>query len=309
MDKENKKVYFGNNKDFWVFDLNNDSLELNVSVKTVKNYIQSMMVDGKFYYADYQTLYVENIFTHKIVDSINISKDFNYHLFDEFIKFSDIQKIYFTLADWDGDERTDEKYFIYDEVIKKVFSYDKNDIFKQLIESPSSMIKCYDFSRKYIFWDEYILDSNCNLFNKIKEFNIYIYGLVIAKGEIKQLIIKSNLNLKEGEAEKTQVLIPFIPNPFREKALYEIYENIELKAEDLKQFDAFDLRILRNMIFAKHNYAFTNKFLQAYFNLYSFYGYKDNRLTSVSKLLTPQDGKNLELIRQAEEKMKNSKKK
>jgi hypothetical protein len=52
------------------------------------------------------------------------------------------------------------------------------------------------------------------------------------------------------------------------------------------------------MVFAKHNYAFKDKFLQAYFNLYSFYSgnHDKNRLTDVSHLLTSVDKKNLELI-------------
>jgi hypothetical protein len=243
---------------------------------------------------------------------MSISKEFEISSFviSEIIKFSNSNKIFFMIADeYYGDERTKEQYYVYDETLKVLTKLINSDFIKENIPSEIFGIRYYDLSGNYVFLTEHILTSDFHIFSKrlYQRYND-IYGLVIMKGEIKQLILYSCLDSKDNETDGNNVLIPFIPNPYREKALYEIYENIELKAEDLKQLDAFDLRILRNMIFAKHNYAFKDKFLQAYFNLYGFYGYDEkqkSRVTDINKLLTPADNKNLELIRQAEAYKKN----
>jgi hypothetical protein len=208
-----------------------------------------------------------------------------------------------------GDEISDEQYYVYDLISKRMEICKNNNLIKNIIDPNSFMVRFYDFSGKYLFLNGYILDSNYNIFSKINEIYADIYGLVITNGEIKQLIIKSNLDLENPQDKKStrnSVLIPFVPNPFREKAMYEIYENKTLAVSDLEQFDSFDLRILRNMIFAKHNYAFKDKFLQAYFNLYRFYtgNHDKNRLTDVNHLLTPEDKKNLELIQEVSKKKK-----
>ena len=285
-DEKSNQLYWNNNKDFWCFDMNNDSLMQVISIKTHRNYIISAIVDGKIYYADYENLYVKNLRTRSIVDSIDIGKDFEYHFINELIKFSNTNNVWLILTENDGGEIVDEQYCVYDEASKQYSLSKNNDVLRKINKDDQYGIRCYDLSRQYVFKGEFIYDSDLNLFSKYKLFDVNIYGLVISDREIKQLLLKSKLDLQEGEKERAEVLIPFIPDPFKEKAMYEIYENIELKAEDLQRFDAFDLRLLRNMIFAKHNSVFKDKFLQAYFNLYDFYNYNENRLTNVSHLLT-----------------------
>jgi hypothetical protein len=296
-DQESNKIYlwYYNCK---VFDLNTDSLIQFLE----KVYNGTVMTDSKLYYSKNTSLYIQYLKANKTTDSIDICTIFNkpdYEIF-KVVKLSNTKSVFLGFGDYDGGEISDEHYYIYDEISKKIGLSENNDILKTIFDPNSLNTKFYDLSGKYVFIGEYIIDSSYNVFSKIKDFNTDIYGIVISNREIKQLLLKSTLDLQENAKDKTEVLIPFIPNPFREKAMYEIYENITLKAEDLRRFDAFDLRILRNMIFAKHNYAFKDKFLQAYFNLYDFYRVSNNkvRLTDVNHLLTPTDKKNLELIQQ-----------
>jgi len=76
-----------------------------------------------------------------------------------------------------------------------------------------------------------------------------------------------------------------------------------LKKEDLKGFGKYELGILRNLIFAKYNYAFSSEFYQAYFNLYEFYGNKEaqkSRVKDVNNKLTETDKANIKLIKEIE---------
>ena len=80
-----------------------------------------------------------------------------------------------------------------------------------------------------------------------------------------------------------------------DKCLYKIYHNELLSKNEIEQFDEWELHKLINMIFAKHNYKFESHYLQAFYNLFSFYKGQNKE---VNHLLTPTDKKNLELIQQ-----------
>ena len=308
LDKSSNKLFMGGNENYWMLDLSNDSLKLNTSIETAENYIKSIIVDDKLYYTDYLSLYIVDIIKNEIIDSINIAKEFQDHLINEIVKFPNTDNVWLMLADLDGGDISNEQYYAYDEKNKTLKKHNNNNFIKESIPPEIFGVRFYDLLGDYVFLTERILNSNFEIYsNCLYQRYTDMYGLIIVKNEIKQSIRYSCLDSEDGKNDGNAVLIPFIPDPFKEKAIYEIYENIELKAEELKQFDAFDLRLLRNMIFAKHNSVFKDKFLQAYFNLYGFYSYNKNRLTNVSHLLTPMDKKNLELIRQAENKIKSRK--
>jgi hypothetical protein len=294
-------LYSGNSYGYYSFDFKKDTITTVTPDKEETNFV---MVDAKLYFSNYKTLYIKDLKTGKIIDSLTIMSKDPYDYILKIIKFSNTNEVVLMMGYYDGGEIPETQYYVYNEISKKYSLAPNNDLMQKIIEPNSAIVRFYDLPMQHIFLDKFIFDSNFNLLSKFKYHGIDIYGFVLSNQIITQLIIKSNVDSENGKKEGNKVLIPFIPNPFKEKAIYEIYENIELKAEDLEQFDAFDLRILRNMIFAKHNYAFKDKFLQAYFNLYGFYSAnsKKNRLTDVSHLLTPEDKKNLELIEQVSKK-------
>jgi len=100
--------------------------------------------------------------------------------------------------------------------------------------------------------------------------------------------------------DKTEVIIPYKFIPELDLAMYKAYKNKGLTKEDIKGFGEYELGILRNLIFAKHNYDFSSEFYQAYFNLYAFYNdpeMRNARTKNVNEKLTAADKTNLELIK------------
>ncbi|MDR3227666.1 MAG: YARHG domain-containing protein, partial [Prevotellaceae bacterium] len=151
-----------------------------------------------------------------------------------------------------------------------------------------------DITRKYTNLELYWVDSNFNLiqptlmsyYNSNSSFNIgtnnpYYYRSSVIEG-------KKN---DQGVWVACKFTLPF------DKALYDIYHNTLLEKSVVEKFDEWELRMLRNMVFAKHSYQFQSKYLQAFFNLFNFY-YGKKHLADVNDLLTPIDKKNLELIQQ-----------
>jgi hypothetical protein len=294
-----KKLYIGHSYGYFMLDMKIDTLVMSISpYEYVTNFVVS---NNKLYFSTYQTLYIQNLTDGEIIDSINVNKIITkpYYGISQIIKFPSTSKVLLMIAyQYYGDEISDEQYYVYDLISKKVEMCKNNELIKNNINPMAFNVDYYDINLEYVFIQNFILDKEFNIFSKINEFCFTnIYGFVFSNNEIKQLIVYSILDSKDNKKDNIGVLIPFTPDPFKEKAMYGIYENKELTISDLEQFDAFDLRLLRNMVFAKHNYAFKDKFLQAYFNLYSFYRRNyNNRLTDVNDLLTLEDKKNLELI-------------
>jgi hypothetical protein len=94
---------------------------------------------------------------------------------------------------------------------------------------------------------------------------------------------------------------------YLERSMYRMFNDQDVLKEDLKQLDKYSLEILKNLVFAKHNYKFTDTFYQAYFNLFDFYSTKEKkakRLLKVDQLFAPIDKKNLQTIQSALSKIK-----
>jgi hypothetical protein len=86
-----------------------------------------------------------------------------------------------------------------------------------------------------------------------------------------------------------------------EKSFYDIYYDRVLSQQTLKGLSKNDKSLLRNFIFAKHNYRFKSHFYQAYFNGFLFYNTDAKirtRLSNVDKLLTASDKSNIALLGQ-----------
>jgi hypothetical protein len=138
-------------------------------------------------------------------------------------------------------------------------------------------------------------------------------GVNIQNDKIKNYFLRSQTDTKDTivkrrsfEIDYKRVIVPYKFNPVLEMAMYKAYENNLLTQNDIKGLEKYELSILRNLIFAKYNYAFKSEFYQAYFNLFEFYGdyYKRNaRVKDVSNKLTEADKTNLKLIQDAESKL------
>jgi hypothetical protein len=296
-DKHKNRLYMQYGRDNYIFDLTKDTL-LTSTVSYDEPINNFYLSNNKLYYSKCASLYIQNLDNEKLIDSVNISTiaDKEFYCISRIINFPNTNEVLIeTGYVYYGDEITNIQYHIYNEADKTLTFAKNNDVIKENIEH--QWMEFCDITEKSVFFQECIINSTGDIFSKKLYLNYGgMNGFVITKGEIKQFILCSQLDSEDGKKDRNAVLIPFIPDSFKEKAMYEIYENIELTAEDLQRFDAFDLRLLRNMIFAKHNSVFKDKFLQAYFNLYGFYSYNKNRLTNVNHLLTPTDKKNLELI-------------
>jgi len=70
-----------------------------------------------------------------------------------------------------------------------------------------------------------------------------------------------------------------------------------LSPEDVGQLSSYDLKIMRNEIFARHGYIFTKPELQSYFQGQSWYTAQDADVTS---FLTDIEEENIALIKQYE---------
>jgi hypothetical protein len=158
-----------------------------------------------------------------------------------------------------------------------------------------------------------IFDNQFNYINEILPMpDITVNGINIKKNTIQNYFLETSIDTKDstvryisGYADK-RVIIPYRFNPQLELSMYKAYENNLLTQNDIKGLERYELSILRNLIFAKYNYAFKSEFYQAYFNLFEFYGdyYKRNaRVKDVSNKLTEADKANIKLIQDAESKL------
>jgi|GEM_PF-6950821 len=161
-----------------------------------------------------------------------------------------------------------------------------------------------------------IRDHNMNIVgNVLPHNNISVYGMNIANQKIQFYYLSTTLNDADYNVKPikkcTEVIIPYKFNPQLDMQMYRAYNDTLLSEADIKGFGKYELGILRNLLFAKHNYAFKSEFYQAYFNLYEFY--KPNllsqkkettRKSNVDNELTANDKANIALIRKMEAKLK-----
>jgi hypothetical protein len=95
-------------------------------------------------------------------------------------------------------------------------------------------------------------------------------------------------------------------NPTLELAMYKAFQNGILTQQDIKGLSKKELGILRNLLFAKHNYKFDSLYYQAYFKTLDFYVQlgRDSRTKNINHLLTEADKANIALIKSAEVRVK-----
>lgn len=154
----------------------------------------------------------------------------------------------------------------------------------------------------------YIRNANYNLQTEVLllgRYDRYYVDGKLSYSNLERVGVNLQNEIIENYFYKSQVfdgrtvIVPYKFIPGLDIAMYKAYNDTLLKKEELEKFGKYELGILRNLIFAKHNYAFNSEFYQAYFNLFAFYNHPDmrkNRTKNVNDLLTDVDKKNLELI-------------
>jgi hypothetical protein len=148
--------------------------------------------------------------------------------------------------------------------------------------------------------DLFVMDNQCNLIGRSLERKIYDWmskGFVYKGNKREWLCITSEVDSTKSILD--DVFFKIKIKYSLEKCFYDIYYNQVLSKNDLIKFDKYELLLVKNFIFAKHNYKFKMRFFQAYFNTFVFYSdkkKKSSRVTDVNKLLTQSDKKNLQII-------------
>lgn len=156
-----------------------------------------------------------------------------------------------------------------------------------------------------------VLDNNLNEIGyTLAMKHITIFGMNIQSGQIEHYFLSSFSDLKDTTERRTtfgypskRVRIPYKFNPTLELAMYKAYHNTVLMMKDIRGLGKFELAVLRNLIFAKYNYAFNSEFYQAYFSIYKFYNDSEarkNRVKDVTDKLTEIDKTNIKFIREME---------
>lgn len=126
---------------------------------------------------------------------------------------------------------------------------------------------------------------------KSKEWNVI--GENIQDGKNSFFYIRSRLDNND------RVIVTYKLDKNFEEACYRLFKGDSIINEQVQNFGVDQLNILKNLLFAKHNYAFSSEFYQAYFNLFAFYSdpkMRSSRVKDVNKLLSKVDRDNLAII-------------
>ena len=135
------------------------------------------------------------------------------------------------------------------------------------------------------------LNDTTHILKKHKDWKII--GESIQNNKNQFFYLRSKLDNSE------KVIVSYSISKGFESICYQVFKGNIANKKDLNNFSADQLKILKNLIFAKYNYAFEGEFYQAYFNLYAFYNEPDklkSRTKEVNHLLTDADKENLKII-------------
>lgn len=144
--------------------------------------------------------------------------------------------------------------------------------------------------------EEYVVDAEARLVTRaLKKHDFRPYNNYQA-GKIVSVMAHTSLD------NRKKVFVPYKFTLPLERSFYNVFNDQELLKEDLDEFGEYELSIIKNFVFAKHNYDFESEFYQAFFNLFAFYNTDANRKTrtkGVNDKLTDIDKINLSAINKA----------
>lgn len=144
--------------------------------------------------------------------------------------------------------------------------------------------------------DDFVMDKNFKLIGRSLRRSLTVQGIKFRESnKIEYIRLLSATDSASAEFN-FELKYPI------EKSCYDIYYGNELNTRMLDILNKYELSILKNMVFAKHNYQFDNPFYQAYFNTFHFYNknrVNNTRTKDVNNKLTEADIKNLSIINEA----------
>lgn len=162
----------------------------------------------------------------------------------------------------------------------------------------SKQVTSYDSEMRVIFTDKFIINDQFEILGYCLTKSDPVFHESFSNGG--SSFVPSYLdNRKNGQLVRTAV--QFTDSWELEKSLFKVYTDSLIYRNDLTTLSRDDLNILRNLIFAKHNYAFESEYYQAIFNLFSFYNSeirRRKRTREVNELLSEQDKKNLSILKE-----------
>lgn len=191
-----------------------------------------------------------------------------------------------------------------------LYSFDDNNLIKavnSVVTNPSRIIPGtsgdnFFINQEHDYRNLYVSSVNLDTYDTVLNRNINVIGKALWDENKMAYFFESKLDSKKHswQTKEKRVVIPAKVDLSLEKTISKIYHNRKLEVNVLSEFSLYDLLLLKNMIFAKHNYAFDNPYYQAYFNLYSFYNTNEMRkarIKDVNNKLTEADKINLAQIK------------
>lgn len=162
-----------------------------------------------------------------------------------------------------------------------------------------------DEQNNYCLYDKYLLDKNFNFKGYALYKDLNIKGYNIQNNKIVSYFVSSsvgrNYNEKKSIPKELHKYSKGTIIPYRfvyelERNMFFIKNDTTIDETDLKNMEQVDLKILRNMIYAKHAYIFKSHYLVLLFKLYNFYKPAIINKSEVENKFTEQDKENSKLI-------------
>jgi hypothetical protein len=305
---KSKKIYIADkSSNIWAFNIQKKSMENIFHHEDAS--VLYLINNKKAIYKLNKKLFLKDIEKgeNKNIDVINQYIESNELTIGQLITFPTNNNILVSSGHYEQGGFFNLQYHLYNFKKQLFKKFKVNNELKSIFGENLTLINHYNLDQSYVFIDSIIIDSNFNHFGTHLDLNLSsdIRGFKFSNNKLKRLFVLSEIDKKDKFGNPgTYVLIQYTPSPYRERIMYRLYHNKILDKEELERFDAFELRLFRNMIFAKYNYDFNDKYLTAYFNMYGFYRpHKDTRTKDMSGKLTEADKKNLELIKKMENEM------
>ncbi|GAB5525290.1 MAG: hypothetical protein Roseis2KO_31620 [Roseivirga sp.] len=128
------------------------------------------------------------------------------------------------------------------------------------------------------------------------EYGTFISGVRVENNKLKYVYL--GVYYYEGY-ERIEYFLPYKFDSHLWHLIDQVFNDRPLYKSDIQKLDFYQLSILKNSVFAKHNYQFNSDFYKAYFSLFAFYANAEagkTRTKNVNALLTENDQSNLKLI-------------